>query len=241
MTSTSLFGLNLVTKDAAGKVERLLKGAPDAMWMPGQFGLDKGGTPGAVWKIDGRTGAASLFSNIKVYGDDNTGAGLGNITFDAKSRLLFVSDLEAGMIHSLTLDGKEHDVFDHGVNGRKAQGLDPVAFDEAQRMDIKTPSFDTEKPSTWGYADARRRVFGLAVNSGRLYYSVAEGPTIWSVSIDDEGDFGNDSRIEVEVKDQVSAITDILFDGSGMMQCAFGCVVTVLCLLPQTTRTGMIV
>ena len=217
LTSTSLFGLNLVTKDAAGKVERLLKGAPDALWMPGQFGLDKGGTPGAVWKIDGRTGGVSLFSNVKVYGEDNTGAGLGNITFDAKSRLLFVSDLEAGMIHSLTLDGKEHDVFDHGVSGRKAQGLDPVAFDEARRMDIKSAAFDTENPATWGYADVRRRVFGLAVNNGRLYYSVAEGPTVWSVSIDDEGDFGNDARIEVEVKDQVSAITDILFDGSGMM------------------------
>ena len=217
LTATSLFGLNLVTKSASGKVERLLKGAPDAAWMPGQFAFDKGGTPGSVWKVDGVTGATSLFATIKTYGNDNAGAGLGNITFDPKSRLLFVSDLESGMIHSIALNGKERDIFDHGVNGRKSQGLDPIAFDETRRMDITSPSFNSEDPATWGYADARRRTFGVAVNAGRLYYSVAEGPSVWSVSIDDDGDFGSDARIELEVKDQASAISDILFDGSGML------------------------
>jgi hypothetical protein len=217
LTSTSMFGLYLVAKSAAGKVERVLKGSSDAAWMPGQFGFDKGGTPGAIWKVDGRTGAVSLFANIKVYGDDNSGAGLGNITFDPKSRLLFVTDLEAGMIHSMTLDGKEKDVFDHGVFGRKAQGLDPIEFDPSRRMDIKSPSFNSEDPATWGYADARRRVFGIAVNAGRLYYSVAEGPSVWSISVDGDGDFSGDARIELEVKDNASAITDVLFDGSGMM------------------------
>jgi Domain of unknown function DUF11 len=217
LTATSMFGLNLVAKSAAGKVERVLKGSTDAAWMPGQFGLDKGGTPGAIWKVDGRTGAVSLFANVKVYSEDNSGAGLGNITFDPKSRLLFAADLEAGMIHSMTLDGKEKDVFDHGVFGRKAQGLDPIEFDPSRRMDIKSPSFNSEDPATWGYADARRRVFGNAVNAGRLYYSVAEGPSVWSISIDGDGDFGSDARIELEVKDNASAITDILFDGSGMM------------------------
>ena len=55
--------------------------------------------------------------------------------------------------------------------------------------------------------------------SGRLYYGVAEGPSVWSVSIDDEGDFGTDARIELEPKGTNASadITDILFDGAGMM------------------------
>ena len=217
LTATSMYGLHIVSKDGAGSLSRLVTGAAGAMWMPGQFGLAKGGTPGAIYKVDGKTGALSLFAAIKHDGRDNAGPGLGNITFDAKTQQVFVSDLETGMIHRLTLDGRERDVFDHGTGGRTAQGLDAITYDRAKRMSLTSPSFNAEDPATWGYADARRRTFGVAVNNGRLYYAVAEGPSVWSVSIDDEGDFGTDARIELEVKDSPSAITDILFDGSGML------------------------
>ncbi len=217
LSSTSLYGLNIVNKSADGKFERLIKGAPDAEWMAGQFGVSKGGSPGSIWKVDGRTGAVSLFATIKLEGLENGGAGLGNITFDSRTKQFFVSDLQTGMIHRVTLDGKERDIYDHGVAGRKSQGLDPVAFDDTKILDIKKPLFNSEDPKTWGYTDERRRVFGLAVNAGRLYYSVAEGPSVWSVSIDDEGDFGGDPRIEIDVKNEKSAITDILFDGSGLL------------------------
>jgi hypothetical protein len=217
LTSTSMYGLHLVSKDETGKVIRLLKGDPGAAWMPGQFGIEKGGTPGSVYKVDGKTGTVSLFANIKRDGQENSGAGLGNITFDAKTRQVFVSDLETGLIHRITLDGKERDVFDHGGAGRKAQGLEPVAYDASKRINMANAGFNTEDPATWGYADERRRVFGLAVNQGRLYYSVFEGPSVWSVSIDDEGDFGTDARIELEVAGSAAQITDILFDGSGLL------------------------
>ena len=220
LTATSMYGLNAVLKDSAGKLNRLVTGEAGAQWMPGQFGLEKGGSPGAIYKVDGTTGAVSLFATIKLNGRDNAGAALGNITFDARTRQLFVSDVETGMIHRITLDGKERDVFDHGVVGRKAQGLEPLDFEPAMRLDITKPSFNSEDPKTWGYADPRRRVFGLAVNSGRLYYSVGEGPSVWSVAIDAEGDFGIDARIELEVKGTPSEITDVLFDGSGMLYLA---------------------
>ena len=61
---------------------RLVKGEPGARWMPGQFGVDKGGGPGSIWKIDGATGAVSLFANIKHDGKDNAGPGLGGIAYD---------------------------------------------------------------------------------------------------------------------------------------------------------------
>jgi hypothetical protein len=60
--STALFGLQIVTPEG----DRLVKGEPGARWMPGQFGLDKGGTPGSVWKIDGVTGAISLFAPVSA-------------------------------------------------------------------------------------------------------------------------------------------------------------------------------
>ena len=40
-----------------GRPDRLRKGQPDAQWMAGQFGTDKGGGPGSIYRIDGRTGA----------------------------------------------------------------------------------------------------------------------------------------------------------------------------------------
>ena len=110
VTSTSLFGLQIVS--SAG--DRLVKGEPGAKWMPGQFGLDKGGSPGSVWKIDGATGFVSLFANIEHDGNDNAGPGLGDIAYDSATHQFFVSDLETGLIHRLDLDGKDLGTFDHG-------------------------------------------------------------------------------------------------------------------------------
>ena len=42
-----------------------------------------------------------------------------------------------------------------------------------------------------------RRVFGLAVYQGRVYYAVAAGLRIWSVSLLRDGSFGADARVEV--------------------------------------------
>ena len=60
-------------------------------------------------------------------------------------------------------------------------GLPPIAFDPRKRLNIESPAFDSGNPATWAYAPAARRVFGMAVNRGRLYYAVAAGLRIWSV------------------------------------------------------------
>ena len=146
VTSTSLFGLQIVTPDG----DRLVKGEPGARWMPGQFGLDKGGTPGSVWKIDGVTGLISLFANIKHDGKDNAGPGLGAITYDPATKQLFVSDLETGLIHRLGLDGTDRGTFDHGTAGRPKDELEPVPYDPAGRMSIESPKFDIENPKYVG-------------------------------------------------------------------------------------------
>ncbi|KAB2910850.1 MAG: hypothetical protein K8F92_19005 [Hyphomicrobium sp.] len=215
VTSTSLFGLQIVSAEG----DRLVNGEPGARWMPGQFGLDKGGTPGSVWRIDGATGVVSLFANIKHDGKDNAGPGLGAIAYDPRTSQLFVSDLGTGLIHRLGADGSDRGTFDHGTAGRPKGGLDSVAYDDAKRMNIESPKFSVEDAASWGFTDKRRRVFAVAVQGERLYYSVAEGPQVWSVGITSDGSFVDDARLEIDVKDtpKGNQITGITFDGAGTL------------------------
>lgn len=213
--ATSLFGLQIVKTTKDGKVMRLVRGAPDARWAPGQFGSDNGGGPGTIWKIDGTTGAVTPFATISSGGRENAGPGLGALAFDPASRQIFVASLETGLIHRLDLRGGELGVYDHGLTGRGVLRL-PAALDNAKtRMDIHDPAFNVEDPATWGLADKKRRVTGLAVESGRLYYAVAEGPSLWSVGLLADGSLGDDVRLEIDVKGTPdnNPITGIAFDG----------------------------
>jgi hypothetical protein len=79
VAATSVFGLNIVNRGRDGLPERRKKGGPSAGWMKGQFGLDLQGGPGAIYKIDGRTGAVTLFANVTLNGVPNPGPGLGNL------------------------------------------------------------------------------------------------------------------------------------------------------------------
>ena len=215
VTATSLFGLQIVSKDG----QRLVKGEPGARWMPGQFGIEKGGGPGSVWKIDGVTGAASLFANLTGEGGKNAGPGLGTIAYDPASQQLFVTDLEYGLIHRLGLDGSIRGSFDHGIAARAKVGLDPISYDRARRLSIDRHDFNVEEPSTWGFADAGRRVFAVAVQDGRVYYSVAKPQQIWSVGLHADGSFADDARVEIDIKDLRldNFVASILFDGAGTL------------------------
>lgn len=217
VAATSAFGLQLV-KTEKGVRNRAKKGGANRSWMGGQFGAALGGGPGSVWKIDGLTGEVSLFHDIKLDGAANTGPALGNIEFDRKSQTLFVSDLQTGMIHAIDLKGNEVAVFDHGRQGRPRLGLEPVEFDPNNRTEITSPQFDATKPSTWGFAAEGRRVWGMAIHNGRLYYAVAEGPEIWSVGITSKGNFEDNARPELEVLDSGGdEISDVSITGDGTM------------------------
>ncbi|MFA6139734.1 MAG: hypothetical protein WC684_03345 [Hyphomicrobium sp.] len=215
VTATSLFGLQIVSKEGT----RLVNGERGARWMPGQFGEPKGGGPGSVWKIDGVSGAISLFANLKFDGKDNAGPGLGNVAYDPVTKQLFVTDLEFGLIHRLGIDGSIRGSFDHGIAARSKVGLEPITYDAARRMGIERPEFNVEEPSTWGFADARRRVFAVAVQDGRVYYSVGKPVQIWSVGLNADGGFADDARAEFDIKDTTNdnVVTDIVFDGPETM------------------------
>jgi hypothetical protein len=216
-TATSAFGLQIL-KVTQNQIDRTKSGGPNAQWMQGQFGARLGGGPGSIWKINGESGAISLFANVKLNGQENTGPALGNIAFDPRSRKLFVSDLQTGMIHGFGLDGGDTGWYDHGQQGRAADGQNPMPFDDASRVSISNPKFDSENPETWGMAPVERRVWGLAVRGQRLFYAVAEGPQIWSIGLKSDGGFSNDARFEIEIKTVPgSEISSITFGDDGSM------------------------
>jgi len=219
VAATSAYGLPIVAPGPAGGLARVRQGTSNATFMPGLFGpANLGGGPGSIWRIDGVTGAVTLFANVALDGAPNPGAALGGLAFDKSSHLLFVADRATGMIHAFDLNGQERGRYDHGTQGRAAAGLPPVAFDPARRLDITNPGFKTDDPSTWGYAADERRIFGLGVQAGRLYYAVA-GEQVWSVAIMPDGSFGNDARVDVQVPpwDGENEISKITFDDRGAM------------------------
>lgn len=216
--SSSLHGVRIVTpdSDADGRPERQKTGTAGATFMGGQYAENNGGAPGAIWKIDGLTGAATLFATV----DSNSGPGLGDVSFDKVHRQFFASDLDTGLIHRIAADGSLVDTFDHGVAGRPGHGLDPVGDDGAV-MDIQGAGFDSEDPASWGYTQDERRVWAVAVNGGRLYYSVGDKAEIWSVGITREGKFAGDARWELTVASEVELpVTDIAFDNKGFLYLA---------------------
>src|SRR5690606_6019314 len=85
--ATSAFGLHLVVDDEDGNPGRVRTGDPAARFAPGQWGSAGGvdGYPGSIWKIDGETGEASLFTTIAA----NSGASLGALVFDASTQQFF--------------------------------------------------------------------------------------------------------------------------------------------------------
>ena len=218
--ATSAYGLPVIAPEPDGRPTHVRAGAPNVTFMPGLWGgAAGGGGPGSVWKIDGGTGAVSLFADVKLDGRANSGAALGGLAFDPDSNSLYVADRETGFIHRVAIDGSERDRFDHGTAGRQAQGLPPVAFDPAATLDVTSPKFDSTDPSTWNYAAPERRVFGLAIHQRRLYYAVAAGLQIWSVGLGADGAFGADAMLEVVVPPGAGTteISKIAFDEQGRM------------------------
>ncbi len=217
--ATSAYGVHIARPNPAdpGKSLRLRKGHAEAQWMTGMFGDALGGEPGSIFKVDGQTGTVNVFATLP----NNSGPGVGNIVFDKASKSLYASDLDSGLIHHIDSTGNIVASFDHGVAGRPEKGLAPVA-DDGKLMVISDPAFDTENPSTWGYTQADRQVYGMAINGGRLFYAVTGGQQVWSVGLNDDGSFAGDPRWELDVVGLPGSgpITDMLFDKSGRMYLA---------------------
>jgi uncharacterized repeat protein (TIGR01451 family) len=222
--ATSAYGLNIVVPGPLGP-KRVIRGTAGAVWMEGQFGTAQGGTPGSIWRVDGATGQVSLFATIP----NNSGPGIGDIAYDKSTHQFFASDLDNGLIHRIGSNGTVIDSFDHGTMARAMAGLTAIP-DDGKAAVITSPAFDSENPATWGMTQPIRRVWGLAVNNGRLYYAVWSGPQVWSVGIGVNG-FANDARLEFDLGQDAPAISTVtpqdrmpiahmVFDTSGTLYLA---------------------
>ena len=222
VAATSAYGLSIAIPDASGQLQRVHTGAPGAQFVPGQFGPQTlNGGPGSIWKVDGVTGQVTLFANID--GGVRSVSGLGALAYDRQSRQIFASERGTGVIYRIALNGAVAGTYDHGTEGRTGAGLGPVAQAPSAPVDIQSPAFDTGNPQTWGVAAPARRTYALAVRNQRLYYSVAQGPQVWSAPIGPGGVVsGSGARVEVDVPSLADGveITSIAFDGTGNMYLA---------------------
>ncbi len=221
LAATSAYGLSIGIADSSGQVRRVQRGESGARFVSGQFGPPElGGGPGSIWRIDGTTGAVSLFATIDTAAA--VAASLGGLAYDPTTRQIFAADRSTGIVYRYGLDGAQQGTYDHGLEGRPNAGLPAVPPPASAPPDIASPVFDTTNPASWGFAAPARRVFALAVHDHRLFYSVAQGPQVWSVAINPDGTVSGDARMEVEVpalQDGVE-IASIAFDGQGRMYLA---------------------
>ncbi|HKJ61376.1 MAG TPA: hypothetical protein VKA94_05205, partial [Hyphomicrobiales bacterium] len=212
---TAAYGLHIVLpdNDGDGWPERIKTGAAGTQWMPGQFGSNPEGGPGAIYKVDGISGEVTLFATLP----GNSGVGIGDIVFDKDTRQFFLSDLDNGLIYRLDDTGNVIDSFDHGRDGRPADGLDTVD-DDGETANIENAAFDIEKPETWGFTQEERRVHGLAIREGRLFYAADD--QVWSVGVSQDG-FGEVQwELDAEHEEADGPITDMLFDNDGRLYLA---------------------
>ncbi len=188
------------------------------------------GGPGAVYKLDGVTGAISTFASLpNTIGAMNKAPSLGNICFDRMRNQFFVSNLEDGLIYRLDLSGNwsSAQTYDHGKNGRP---------NVAPRLSI------ADDGVMGVMTQLERRVWGLNVFDNRLYYGVwsedlAHGSNtlsneVWSVGFDAMG-LPDASTAKLEITLPVntqpywvtptlplnfsSPVSDITFDDMGHM------------------------
>lgn len=193
LSATSAFGLHL---DPGTQ-----------QWAAGMWG--NGGGPGTIYRLDAATGyRPRVFAHVTLGNRPNTGAALGNMTFDRTHKQVFVSDLETGMIHRIrAADGADLGFYDHGTQGRsrfldvatgQQSGLAPIPFDpnsRARLADCAAGPFE-RSPECWNFAASGRRVWGIGVrhdparNETRLYYGVWSSPvfgqTAWNAASDDD-------------------------------------------------------
>ena len=164
---------------------------------------------GAVYKIDGTTGVVTLFAELPNPGGIPDAAGLGNIAFDPDHNQLYVSNFYDGKIYTLdATSGVILGTFDHRH-----------PFNESNNPDNSTsPHFVTVGERVWGiqYNHIKKRLY-YAVwsshrNNGNLNNAtktrdsdgvINEYEEVYSITIDDYGDFVGKERLEVGLEDSV--------------------------------------
>jgi len=135
-----------------------------------ELGQVFGGGAGAVYRIDGATGAMKTFVKLPNFPDGSVTPpedlpGLGNITYDCNHKQFFVTNIEDGKIYRIKPVGV------NGPTGTVVETFDPLAPDNGLN----------------GWAPIGERLWGVQWHRDRIYYSV------WAVDMS-EGTGPNEIR-----------------------------------------------
>lgn len=156
--------------------------------------------PGAVYRLDGVTGAISTFAQLP-----NSGPGLGNICYDRRNNQLFVTNFEDGRLYRYAMDGRLLSTFDPLGPDDGRNGFAPLG----------------ERP--WGIGVFADRVYyGVWTEHFESPGQGANANEVRSVGLDDSGDFLADDRREFTVSplrsdNYSNPIADIAFAEDGRM------------------------
>lgn len=152
--------------------------------------------------------------------------GLGNLTFDCRTNMFYVTNFEDGLIYRINAAGTILDQWNHGAN------ISPAILDDTQV----------------GLTQLGRRVWAVKVYNNRLYYSVWRNDggaknglhnEIWSVGLGGTGAFVGPQQLEISLpfltlasvlQTWSSPVSDISFMDNGTMLLAERSMVT-----PQTS------
>lgn len=187
----------------------------------GQFAAGPAGA-GAIYRIDGTSGNICTFAQLP-----NGGPGLGNLAFDPVSNHIFASNHDDGLIYSIPVGSgcgqTQWTTYDHGRYGRPAAGVLPAILDDGV---------------SGNFTALGRRVWGVCVYNGRLYYGVwwedsgrpnaSQNNEIWSVQIDGSGNCINATAIREYIippysggyPQNTNPVADIEFTATGGMLAA---------------------
>jgi uncharacterized repeat protein (TIGR01451 family) len=179
---------------------------------------------GTIYRIDGATGAISIFAQLPNFQDpllviqnypNEAWPALGDVAYDCRFRQFFVTNLEDGKIYRLKSGTSNN------MTGTTLSTFDPFAADPGA--------------SSPGFAPRGERLVAVEAHNGRVYYSVwkedcgngnsnnIDSNEIWSVGLDATGNFiPSDNRRELQLPDLPgknfsNPVFDISFSRNGRM------------------------
>jgi hypothetical protein len=180
------------------------------------FGTSETGPsgPGAVYRLDGTTGAISTFALLPM-GTSSLGNGagpaLGNICFDETSNRFYVSNFDDGRIYCLSATGAVIGTLTN-VSGPGTIAAGPII---------------TPDPLVDGrFHPLGERPWAVKTHNGRLYYSIwvedagrlntARANEIWSIATGGVSGFSGSAQLEFSVSPMPDPIfTNVLFPFPG--------------------------
>jgi len=156
-----------------------------------------GGGTGRVFRLDGTSGAISVFATLP-----NSGPGLGNIAYDRLNQQFFVSNFEDGKIYRLSATGTILDTFD------------PFAADDG------TAGFAPTTERLWGLGIHNCRLYFGVWNEDFRQQGVPN--TVWSIGLDVTGAIAGSATLEVTLANKPGhpntyPVADISFSRTGNM------------------------